>query len=239
MGGREQFLWIFDPELRQWFQRGGNLGYNDHCSFTSLNEELYKMGGEDFNQGTTSSASKYNYKTNQWKKLSPMKTPKGQHCAVALEEFIYTSAGSDGKTCLKSVECYNPVIDQWESAPDMWNARRLAAAAAITGRKILVVGGFSDMNSDTIETSSEIFDKSLNQWSLVSSPCIPRAACGIVSVGNCVYLFGGEDGNDKQNKLNSVESYDVQEDEWHHVSTMPYEVSSLQASLPVEYIKNE
>ena len=93
------------------------------------------------------------------------------------------------------------------------------------------------MNSNTIETSCEIFDKSLNQWSLVSSPFIPRASCGIVSVGNCVYLFGGEDGNDEQNKLNSVESYNVQEDKWKHVCTMPFELSCPQASLlqlPVE-----
>ena len=241
VGGDRSSLWVFDPELRQWFQRDGNLGYCHLISFTNHREILYKMGGKDSKQGIIGSASKYNYKTNQWKGLSPMKTPRSEHCAVALEEFIYVIAGSDGNSCLKCVECYNPAIDQWVSAPDMLNARRLAAATAITGRKILVVGGFSDMNSDTIETSCEIFDRSLNQWSLVSRPTIPRAACGIVSVGNCVYLFGGDDGS-KQNKLNSVESYDVQEDKWCHVSTMPYEVSSLQASLLqflVEYLKDK
>lgn len=241
VGGERASLLVFDPELRHWFQRDGNLGFHYSISFTNHHEKLYKMGGIDSEQALIGSASKYNDKTNKWKELSLMKTPRCEHCAVTLEEFIYVIAGSDGNSCLKNVECYNPAIDQWVSAPDMLNARTLASAAVITGRKILVVGGFSDMNYDTIETCCEIFDRSLNQWSLVSSPTVPRAACGIVSVGNCVYLFGGDDGS-KQNKLNSVESYDVQEDKWCHVSTMPYEVSFLQASLlqlPVEYLKNK
>lgn len=237
VGGDDEFLWVFDPGLRQWFQRGGNLGCNYSCSFTNHQEKLYKIGGIVDNQSNVSSVSKYDYNTNQWKQLSPLRALRSEHCAVALEEFIYVIAGSDGKSFPKSVECYNPAVDQWVSAPDMLNARRLAAAAATSDRKILVVGGFSDLNSNTIETSCEIFDKSLNQWSLDSSPFIPRASCGMVSVGNCVYLFGGEDGNDEQNKLNSVESYNVQEDKWKHVCTMPFELSCPQASLlqlPVE-----
>ena len=167
-----------------------------------------------------------------------MRFPRAAHCAVALEGFIYVLAGHDGNACCKTVERYNPTNDWWSQIPDMNNPRRFAAAATMTGGKIIVVCGYCDMGFNTIETSCEIFDKNLNQWSLISSPIVPLAACGIVSSGNSVYLFGGEDANWSQYKLDSVECYAVQEDKWQLVSIMPGKQSCLQASLlrlPVEY----
>ena len=230
-------LSYFNPAKNKWFNTDKRLPGNEHGTFVTHNEELYMIGGDDEQHNGRHQVKKYNCKLMEWEELPSMKFPRVAHCAVSLEEFIYVIAGSDGSSCLKSVECYNPSIDQWMPVPDMMNARRLAAAATIGGRKILVVGGCRDMSCGTIEVSCEIFNKSLNQWSLVSSPIEPRAACGIVSTENFVYLFGGKDAN---SELGSVECYVVQEDTWKHVSTMPKERSCLQASLlklPVKYIK--
>lgn len=165
-----------------------------------------------------------------------MKHPRAAHCAVVLEELIYVVAGSDDNACLKSVECYTPSNDEWSQIADMNNARKFAAAAAATtGKKIIVVGGYCDMDCANIVASCEIFDKSLNQWSLVSAPIVPRAACGIVSVDNYVYVFGGENVYDD---IDSVECYAIQEDAWSTVDTMPRKLICLQASLlqlSVEY----
>ena len=87
------------------------------------------------------------------------------------------------------------------------------------------------MRFENIEASCELFDPALNQWSLVPSPIVPRAACGIVSFKGCVYLFGGEDTNHKQYKLNSVECYSAEENEWKEVSVMPQPLYCLRASL--------
>lgn len=57
VGGAKALLYVFDPGLRQGFQRDGNLGFNYHCSFTNHHEKLYKIGGKDSKQGTIGTAS--------------------------------------------------------------------------------------------------------------------------------------------------------------------------------------
>ncbi|KAL9974028.1 hypothetical protein ACROYT_G020557 [Oculina patagonica] len=195
MGGNSDApLYYFNPGQNKWFASDESLPASPHSSLVTHNDELYMIGGEE---GHWRKVTKYNYKLNKWKELSPMRFPRAAHCVVALDEFIYVMAGHDGNACCKTVECYDPSNDKWSQIPDMNNPRRFAAAAT-TGEKIIVVCGYCDMNFKNIETSCEMFDKSLNQWSLVSSPIVPRPACGIVSAGNCVYLFGGEDANWEQ-----------------------------------------
>ena len=64
----------------------------------------------------------------------------------------------------------------------------MRAAVATVCEKIIVVGGFDNqLVARTVEPSCEIFDPVTNQWSLVSSPCFPRADCSAVSINNIVY----------------------------------------------------
>ncbi|KAJ7372049.1 Kelch-like protein 6 [Desmophyllum pertusum] len=159
-GNKKAPLCYFNPARNKWFANEENLPPHQHSSFIAHNEELYMIGGEPNHQRKV---KKYNCKSNKWKELSSMKVPRVAHCTVVLEELIYVMAGSDGNACLKSVECYKPSNDQWDQSPDMINERKFAAAA-VSGGKIIVVGGYHDMSFETIEVSCEIFDKSLNQW---------------------------------------------------------------------------
>ena len=125
--------------------------------------------------------------------IASMETGRRGHCAVVLEDLIYVIGGVDGGTCLKSVESFDPSTNQWKKVPDLANARRDPAAATVCG-KIVVVGGFCNIRlsaSSVVEPTCEVFDPFPNQWSSLSSPNVPRAACGIVSVGDTVYVFGG------------------------------------------------
>ena len=79
------------------------------------------------------------------------------------------------------------------------------------------------------EFTCEVFDPCVNQWSLVASPAVPRAACAIASVDETVYLFGGEN---EERLLDDVEMLDVKSNEWHQIScTLPKPLSYAQASL--------
>ena len=223
-GGKSGPMCSFNPKRNTWSSSVEEFPRRLHCSVTSFNEQLFVIGGEGYYQNKV---DKYDPALDEWKEVTTMKTCRQAHCAVAMANFIYVIAGHDGKVCHKSVECFNPSTNQWLDVADLNNARRFAAAATSTG-KVFVVGGYGDMTWQTIVESCEMFDPAINQWCLVSSPAVPRAACGVVSFDNHVYLFGGEDTS---SKLDSVECYDVQNDKWDQVGTMPDELSCLQASL--------
>ena len=193
---------------------------------TSVDELLYVTGGED----SWCQTRVYNPVLAEWKEVAPMRTGRAAHCAVVLQKQIYVIAGHNGTVCHNSVECYNPSNDQWKTIPSMSKARRFAAAAAAHG-KFVVVGGYSDLLATlNTEVSCEMFDPNTNEWSLVASPAFPRAACGIVSMDDNIYLFGGRN---EQYTLKTVMRFDVQRNEWHEVAVMPdsHQCSHIKASL--------
>ena len=202
----------FNPKLNKWSSHGASFKLKG-CSVTSFREELYVIGGEGF----WCNVQIFNPVLEKWRQGSSMETCRAGHSAVVLKGSIYAIAGHNGNICHNSVECYNPLTDQWNQVSNIFKARRFAGAAT-TAEKIIVVGGFRDMTPTIIEPSSEMFEPSTNQWSLVSSPLIPRAAHGIVSVDDVIYLFGGEDESTLEG---TVECFDVKNNEWKRVGYMP------------------
>ena len=234
----------FNPQKNSWRAEETGCDVKTMLGFTvtSFNEELYVIGGRVSIVEVNCTVHKYNPICNEWKELASMETGRSGHCAVVLEELIYVIAGSDRETCLKSVESYDPLTNQWRRVPDLVNARKDAAAATFCG-KIVVVGGFRAMEyfpSSEVEPTCEVFDPCLNQWSLLPSPNVPRAACGIVSVDDTVYVFGGYSGG---STLDSVECYDAECNEWQKVdTTMPEAKGYIRTSLvklPKKFICND
>ena len=223
-GEKSAQMYCFNPKQNKWSSHGVTLNLKD-CSVTSFNEELYVIGGE----GSWCDVQIYNPTLDEWRRVAPMETRRAGHSAVLLQEHIYVIAGHDGKVCLNSVQRYNPLTDQWDKVSNISKVRRFAAAVT-AGEKIVTVGGFGDMTVRTIEPSCEIFDPSINQWSVVSVPECPRAACSAVSIGDIVYLFGGENEKLYQNE---VECFNIKSYQWCKIATMPFNsgFSFQQASL--------
>jgi len=220
----------FNPKHNKWSSHDIALNIVD-SSVTCFNEELYVIGGRDSWQDVQI----YNPVLDEWRTAASMGTGRAGHSAVVLQEHIYVIAGDDGNVCHNSVECYNPLTDQWSRISNLSKARRYAAVATVCD-KIVVAGGFCGMIDETIEPSCEIFDPNTNQWNLVSSPGIPRAVCGAVSINNIVYLFGGESETDF---VKAVECFDIKRNEWYEIEAMPNSRSYFQASslkLPKKFL---
>ena len=222
----------FNPKQNKWSSHGSAQNLKE-CSVTSFHEELYIIGGV----GSWHDVQIYNPILDKWRQGASMKTQHAAHSAVVLQEHIYVIAGHDGKVCQNSVECFNPLTDQWTKISNITKIRRFASGAT-AAEKIVVVGGFGDMTETNIEPSCEIFEPSINQWSLVSGPSCPRAAGGIVSINDIIYLLGGENETTLES---DVECFDINSDEWCTIGYMPrtMQASYLQASLlklPKEFI---
>ena len=224
----------FNPIKNKWTVMEGEAAIRQHCSVTALNEELYVIGGDKH----LKRVDKYNPSLDEWKTVASMKTARASHCAVVVENLIYVLGGCGYSGCLKNVECFNSSANHWADRPGMIVARQFAAAAVLRG-KIFVAGGYSDKACKTLEATCEMFDPVQDQWSLVSSPVVPRAACAMISFDDYLYLFGGEDAD--SSKHDSVECYDVQNNKWYLCGTMPEKLACVQASLlllPKKYINN-
>ena len=221
--GDSMSICCFNPKENNWSSRDIELKSTDY-SVTCFNEELYVIGG----QGSWNDVKIYNPVLDKWKTAASMETGRADHSAVVLQEHIYVIAGHDAsEVCLNSVECYNPLTDQWRRISNLLKVRRCSAVATVC-EKIIVVGGFGDMTAMTIEPSCEIYHPNTNQWSLVFSPGIPRAACSAVSIDDIVYLFGGES---EIKYLRSVECFDIKRNRWCKTEAMPNPCSNLQATL--------
>ena len=48
---------------------------------------------------------------------------------MGIEGKLYVVGGSDGTVTLASVECYDPVANEWRTLPSMSTARAFCAAA--------------------------------------------------------------------------------------------------------------
>ena len=242
MGDYSSSVSCFKPQKNTWKVKDTEFPSQIATGFTvtSFNEVLYVIGGylkSEFEgiEGlkVLREAHKYNPICNEWKQLASMETGRASHCTAVLEDLIYVIGGHDIHTCFKSVECYDPFTNHWRKVPDLTNARKVSSAATVCG-KLVVVGGYCEtglgnLTSEMIEPTCEVFDPCQNQWSLVSSPQIPRAACGIVSVDDTVYVLGG---HGEEGLLHSVECFDVKCNEWCEVdATMPKALSFVQASL--------
>jgi len=232
MCSESTILSCFDPKENAWKSKKTNLRCPKDCTLTSLNEELFLIGGMCQSVESTNEVSgkihKYNSVCNEWKQLASMETGRARHCAAVIEDLIYVAAGHDGQACLKSVEYYDPSANQWRRTSDL-AVPRVCAAAITTSGKIFVVGGYQNMNNTNIQLICELFDPCLNQWSLVSSPTFPRAACGIVCVDETLYVFGGEDD---EHILHYVECFDIKCKLWRQlVENMPKHRTFVQASL--------
>lgn len=60
------------------------------------------------------------------------------------------------------------------------------------------------------------YDPKTDTWTTVSSLSVPKDAVGVCLLGDRLYAVGGYDG---QSYLNTVESYDAQNNEWTEVNT--------------------
>ena len=241
VGGQEcAALSYYNPFHNKWCTKKDKMiPVRMGATLTTHKEEMYMIGGKKDSGIILHSVSKYSFQLNRWTDLSPMQFPRAAHCAVGLDGLIYIIAGQDNSVCLKCMECYDPSNDEWSQAPAMTNERKFAAAAATSGDKIIVVGGYADMECENLVESCEIFIKSTNEWNIVAGPIVPRAACGIVSIKDFVYLFGGEDG---ETEIGSVECYSFQGGTWHLIGNMPKPLTCLQASLlqlPMEYLREQ
>ena len=94
-----------------------------------------------------------------------MNEPRRWLAAVSCNDVIYAIGGQSDDKNVKSVEKYDPGMDEWSFVSNM-TIERVPHSAAVMDGKIYVVGGI-DTESKIVRII-ECYDLSNNSWSVVS-----------------------------------------------------------------------
>jgi hypothetical protein len=150
--------------------------------------------------------------------------------ASAVSDGLLYVAGGVGRTgLLASVAFYDPAVNAWTAAPDLPIALRDAAAVA-RGPEVVVLGGFTDVDSKV--PSKRVFSLKGSEWRELASLAAPRGALGAAAVKDRIYAIGGIEANERVSAR--VEIFDG--DRWRTGPALPTGRASLGVAAGDRYI---
>ena len=204
------------PENLEW-QPITDLPFRrQYAAATAVDGKIWVFGGIGVSTSSTTTKS-YDPKANAWSTGPGLPVPlhhfsavtyKGE--AVVIGGFIpgeeLTSNQSDGVYALRD--------GTWTRLPSLHHPRA-AAAAAVVGDKIVVVGGQA---KGKLVPQTEVFDG--KRWTDKADIPTPREHLGAASDGRYLYAVGGRELSADKNS-GRMERYDPQSNRWTELDAMP------------------
>jgi serine/threonine protein kinase/N-acetylneuraminic acid mutarotase len=188
-----------------------------YAASTEVGGRVWLFGGIGAGESASAETAAYDRFINTWTPGPRLPRPlhhlmavtyKGE--AVVIGGFVpgaeLTSGQSDRVYALRG--------GKWKQLPPL-NHARAAAAAAVVGDKIVVVGGQAD---GQLVPETEVFDG--EGWTDVAEIPTPREHLGAVSDGRYLYAVGGRALSADKNS-GALERYDPETDSWTPLKAMP------------------
>ena len=160
-----------DP-LKIWRKASPLLHKRCGNALAVCNGSLYALGGYD---GTTCLSSVERLEclhsswvfNGPWQYVAPMLIPRLGFAVVSLDGCLYAIGGRsevEEKMALKTVEKYDPDLNEWTCVSEM-TYKRSFHCACVYGEKILVIGGIDDSGNGIKEI--ECYTPSKNEWCII------------------------------------------------------------------------
>uniref|UniRef100_A0A8C9JIU3 Kelch like family member 4 n=1 Tax=Panthera tigris altaica TaxID=74533 RepID=A0A8C9JIU3_PANTA len=201
----------FNPVGKIWTVMPPMSTHRHGLGVATLEGPMYAVGGHD-GWSYLNTVERWDPEGCQWNYVASMSTPKSTVGVVALNNKLYAIGGHDGSSCLKSMEYFDPHTNKWSLCAPMSKRRGGVGVAAYNGF-LYVAGGHDAPASNHCSRLSdcvERYDPKNDSWSTVA-PLSVRDAVAVCPLGGKLYVVGGYDGH---TYLNTVESYDAQNNEW-------------------------
>lgn len=211
---------VYDPATDRWSAIATMPSGVNHNSAVALNGKIYIVGGFSgrppgatgprVHQGAEAHLQEYDPISNTWRKLAPMKSPRGSVGAAALDGKIHALGGRGrdvGTVTTHAV--YDPAANSWSDRAPMPTARDHMATIAVNGR-IHVVGGRLNERDDNV-ANHDIYDPETNSWSV--GPPAPTARSGgqFALIDDFIVFFGGETS---RRTFSENEAFDLTANRW-------------------------
>lgn len=129
--------------------------------------------------------------TPQWRELSRLPEPLGQHAMFYREGTLWLIGGQSGDRTLGTIRTYDLASGEWGEVAPMPTPRH-SHAFALSEDKLYVTGGRSDTLGPHA-TVVEAYDFASNSWASLPDAPFPLAGHGASVFEGRLHVFGGED----------------------------------------------
>ncbi|KAL1520551.1 hypothetical protein AB1Y20_022127 [Prymnesium parvum] len=203
----------YDPVKDEWTTLPPMATPRSGHALVELNGLLYAIGGYD-GETRLNCVERFNPATNLWTSVAPFSTCRNGVGAVALAGKIYAAGGVGGDSddddeAWCSMECYDPMTDQWSHVRPMKLRRAFFGMAALDG-KLYISGGVVD---DEGLSSVEAYDPITDEWTQLEPMLSRRSFHAMVAFQGKLYVFCGKD-YDTRCTRSCVEVYDPATGKW-------------------------
>jgi non-specific serine/threonine protein kinase len=195
----------------------------EYAASAEVGGRIWLIGGIGADEQGTAAIAAYDRVLNTWTQGTKLPRPVHHATAVNYKGQPVVIGGFLPGAALTSVasdRVYEMRGDRWVRLPPLRHARG-AAAAAVVGNKIVVVGGQAD---GKLVPETEVFDG--RRWTDAARLPTPREHLGAASDGRYVYAVGGRRLSAADN-VGALERYDPASDRWSKLAAMPKVVGSV------------
>ncbi len=187
--------------------------------------QIYAIGGMVGADGhKLESIERYDPRTDSWKYLAPMPTPRSSLAVVPVGNTIYTIGGygADGPT--DRVEAYDIAVDRWVTDLPPMPTKRYDLTAVALDNVIYAIGG----NSQSDLTTVEAFDTVTRRWTRVAPLLTSRYALQSIAIDGLVYALGGRSSGVL---TDVVEVFNPKTQAWSFATRMPEAMSAFGVAM--------
>jgi non-specific serine/threonine protein kinase len=210
----------------KWAKLADAPSPRQYAAATEQGGRVWLLGGISADETATADTAIYDRGLNNWTVGPKLPQPLHHVSAVTYKGDPVVIGGfvpGAELTSGQSNKVYALKGDKWEALPPMKHARA-AAAAAVVGDKIVVVGGQAD---GKLVTQTEVFDGT--EWKDVAPMLTPREHLAVASDGRYLYAVGGRDLSADKNS-GALERYDPANDTWTRLKAIPKATGSVGAA---------
>ena len=213
------------PSL-EWRALAPARSRREYAASTEVGGRLWLFGGIGADGNAVTETAAYDRAINTWTPGPELPVALHHASAVTYEGEAVVIGGfipGEELTSEQSDRVYALRGGSWERLPSL-NQPRAAAAAAVVGDKIVVVGGQAD---GKLVRETEVFDG--RRWRDAADIPTPREHLAAASDGRYLYALGGRDLTAAKN-LPTLERYDPADDSWTALDDMPDNAGSVGAA---------
>jgi DNA-binding CsgD family transcriptional regulator/N-acetylneuraminic acid mutarotase len=217
LGGRDSQgvtgrLDIYDPYQDIWHAGASKPTPVQDIGAVVVSGKIFVPGGLTASGSVTNTMEIYNPNTNMWVIGASLPVSLSAYGLTVFEGRIYLFGGWDGKTFRSEVYRYDSESNVWQKISQMQTPRAYLGAA-VSGRKIILVGG---KNQNGVLDITEIFSPDLvnepgGPWKTGAPMPLPVYGMGITSMADVIYILGGAS---EAGKAIPALVYSPQSNEW-------------------------